>query len=189
MTTKHTSKGIGDLNAAILGKAGEKFTIEDLYEWIFESLGEKANDYDLKLIRGAVAYQEEPLSFVWVFDWSGTEEDFKQLLESAALRHEWAIYKGEVYNARRTYDDPLWRYVGAPVLVGRYDSKEQALSAYGTIDPKLDWITDVGSRRNGYLVEVGSYSYSPDGSLYSSGLVDSKVFFKQAKRSGRYVTP
>jgi hypothetical protein len=81
MTTKHTSKGIDDLNAAILGKAGEKFTIEDLYEWIFESLGEKANDYDLKLIRGAVAYQEEPLSFVWVFDWSGTEEDFKQLLK------------------------------------------------------------------------------------------------------------
>lgn len=189
MTAKHDGKatieGINGLNVSILGKAGEKFTIEDLDEMVFEFLGEAVNDYDLKLVRGAVAHQEAPLSFVWVFDWTGTAENLEGIFESAVLRHEWAIYKGEVYNSRRTYNDPFWRYVGKPIFVGRYDSEEQALDAYEAINPKLEWITDADSRHNGYLVEVDSYSYSPDGSLYSSGLVDSKVFYQQARRNGR----
>lgn len=179
------TKGISGLNQAILDKSGEKFSIEDLDEMVFGFIGEAVNDYDLKLVRGAVAHQEAPLSFVYVFDWTGTVADLDALFKSAVLRHEWAVYKGEVYNSRESYDDPFWRYVGEPRLVGRYDSEEQALRAYDAVSPEFEWVIEARDRRNGYLVELGSYSYSPDGSLYSSGLVDSKVFFQQARRSAR----
>jgi len=179
------TKGISELNQAILGKSGEKFSIEDLDEMVFGFLGEVVNDYDLKLIRGAVAHQEAPLSLVYVFDWTGSVDALDALFQSSVLRHEWAIYKGEVYNARKSYDDPFWRYAGEPRLVGRYDSEEQALDAYSAVSPEFEWLIEARNRHNGYLVELGSYSYSPDGSLYSSGLVDSKVFFRQAGRSAR----
>lgn len=177
--TEMAIKGIKELNKAILSKTGEAFTIEVLDEMVFEFLGEATNDYDLKMIRNSVAYQEAPFSFVFVFNWQGTESDLEACFKSAALRHEWRVYAGEVCNARNSYADPYWCYVGDPRIVVQLDSEEQAMRAYEAIDPKRDWITEVRDRRNGYMVEVGIYSYSPDGSEYSCGLIDSKVFCRK----------
>lgn len=179
-----TIKGIGHLNDAIVAKAGERFTIEDLDEMVFSFLGERSNDYDLKMVRGAVAHQEQPYSFVYVFDWQGSEEELDAVFASATLRHEWVVYAGEVYDARNSESDPFWRYARSPRIVGRFDTEGEAMRAYESLDPELEWILEARNRRNGYLVEVGSHSYSPDGFEYSCGLVDSKIY-KPAHRRVR----
>ena len=177
-------KGIDKLNSAITSKVGEAFSIECLEQMVFESLGERASDYDLKIVRGAVAVQEAPLSFVYILTWQGSDAELEAVFESAILRHEWRVYGGEVRNARMTSADPLWRYVREPDLIGRFGSEEGAMGTYEAVSPKLEWILNTRDRKNGYLVEIDQYSYSPDGSEYSCGLVDSKVHFKKDGRRG-----
>jgi hypothetical protein len=178
-------EGITDLNSMLVAKVGEKIVIDDLEQMAFETSGEAVNDYDLKLVRAAIATQEAPFSFVYILGWEGTDEELDALFKSTALRHEWCVYEGEVYNARKSCDDPFWRYVGEPTLIGRFESEERAMGIYNAVSPELEWILNARDRRNGYLIEIGHHSYSPDGSEYSCGLVDSKVYFRRVGKTGR----
>lgn len=178
------AEGIETLSKALCEMRGSTIDIESLEEMVGQALGESVNDYDLKMVRAAVSHPEAPLSFVFVVDWQGTATELMGVFADAVLRHEWAIYMGEVYNTHGNYDEPNWRYVGEPRLVRRFDDEQEALSLYGAITPDLQWLLETAGTRNGYLIELGVYSYSPDGSVYSSGLVDSKVYYKPGGKSG-----
>ena len=168
--------GVKKLNEEICGRRGESLGIEDFDLLFWKHLDDEAERYDLKGIREAVAHPESELSFVYVLDWQGSAEELASVLAGHVLTYEWVIYAGEVRNARPTPDDPMWRYVGKPRVVGRFSTEADAMRAFRAIDPRLEWITEVDDRRNAYLVELGVFSYTPDRLSYSSGLVAMKTY-------------
>lgn len=168
--------GVGKLNEEICGRLGETLGVEDFDLLFWRHLGDEAERYDLKGVREAVSRPEGEFSLSRVLDWQGSEEELSAILSRRVLTYEWVIYAGEVRNARPNPDDPMWRYVAAPRVVGKFPTEADALRAFRSIDPRREWITEVRDRRNAYLVEVGVFSYTPDNEDYSSGLVAMKTY-------------